>query len=104
MKWLINIPGRAKNNMLTAEVIYSSYQIEQIHVFGEGFSVLLQNNRPLLVAIELDRPLTWKHIQGELKEPAMLVALVTELEKHLEKPKACQADISHMYSQVKQTA
>jgi hypothetical protein len=104
MKWLINIPGRAKNNMLTAEVIYASYQIEQIHVFGESFSVLLQNNRPLLVAIELDRPLTWKHIQGELNDTAVLAGIINELEKHLEKPKACQADISHMYAQVKQTA
>ncbi len=86
MKWQFNLTEGSKNINLKAEVVFTTYQIEEIKVTGEGISILLMNNRPLLEAIELRQPLTWRLVSGQLKNQDLLTRIKKELERHLVKP------------------
>ena len=87
MKWEFILKGGLVSVTLKAEIIYTSYQIEEIKVTGDGISIVLQNNRPLLVAIERNLPITWKLIEGTMKEPAALNRITAELEQYLKTQK-----------------
>ena len=86
MKWQFNVQEGSKNHNLTAEIILTTYQIEEIRISGAGISLVLQNNRPLLEAIDLKVPLTWRIIQGEIKNQALLNLVKKQLESHLTNP------------------
>ncbi len=86
MKWQFNIQEGAKNLALKAEDIYTTHQIEGIRVTGNGISIVLQNNRPLLEAIELKQPLTWKLMEGELSDSSLLEKIKKEVETYLTNP------------------
>lgn len=86
MKWQFNVSEGSKNLNLKAEVVYTSYQIEEVKVTGEGISLLLQNNRPLLEAIELKQPLRWRIISGEVKDQVLLAKIKKEAENYLTNP------------------
>ncbi len=83
MKWEFILQGGLVSKTLKAEVIYTGYQIEEIKVTGDGISIIAQSNRPLLMAIERNYPITWKLIQGEIKGDADFNRITKELEKHL---------------------
>ena len=83
MKWEFVLTGGLISVTLKAEIIYRSYQIEEIKVSGDGISIVLQNNRPLIVAIERNIPITWKLIEGGLKDQTVLNRITTELERYL---------------------
>lgn len=85
MKWQFNLTEGSKNINLKAEVIFTTNQIEEIKVTGEGISVILMNNRPLLQAIELRQPLTWKLTSGEVKDQNLLAKIKKEVEKQVTK-------------------
>ncbi len=79
MKWEFILNGVT----LKAEIIYTNFQIEEIKVTGDGISIVLQNNRPLLVAIERNIPITWKLVEGQFKESGEFNRITTELEHYL---------------------
>lgn len=83
MKWQCNFSIGSKNFKTEAEVIGATHQIEQIQVTGNGISIVMQNNRPLLDAIGSGQSLTWKHIGGEMKDQAVLQAIMQSLEKQM---------------------
>ena len=81
MKWQFNTSDGRKTMTLNAEVICTTLQIEEIKVTGPGVSVVLLNNRPLLEAIELKQPMSWRITDGELKDETLLKNIKLELEK-----------------------
>ena len=83
MKWQFNIPAGSKSLSFKAEVLYTTHQVESIKVAGEGLSLVLSNNRPLLEAIELKQPLRWRLIGGEVKDAALLAKIQKEAETYL---------------------
>jgi len=83
MEWKFKLPYASNTLTLAAEVIYTSYQIEQIKVSGDGLSMLLENNRPLLEAIDLDRPIKWKLIEGETLPNFDLTKITSAIEQYL---------------------
>ncbi len=85
MDWQFNFTDGKKTYRLRAEMMWATYQIEDIKITGDGISVLLQNNRPLLVAIESTLPITWKVIEGELPDPALAMQIKKSLEADLKK-------------------
>ena len=85
MKWQFNTNDGRKAVTFNAEVICTTLQIEQIKVTGSGISIVLQNNRPLLEAIELKQPLTWRQVDGDAKDQALVGSIKKELENHLKK-------------------
>jgi hypothetical protein len=80
-----NISDETGSHVLKAETIFVNEQIEQIKVTGEGISIVLQGNRPLLEAIELKRPITWKIIKGKLTDSNALGRILKGLEESLKR-------------------
>lgn len=85
MQWYFNISDETGSHVLKAETIFVNQQIEQIKVTGEGISIVLQGNRPLLDAIELKRPITWKIIKGKLKDSNALERILKGLEESIKR-------------------
>ena len=83
MKWEFILTGGLVSVTLKAEIIYTNHQIEEISVTGDGITIVLQNNRPLLVAIERNIPITWKLVEGQLKDSGDFSRIITELESYL---------------------
>jgi hypothetical protein len=81
MPWYFNISDETGSHVLKAETIFINQQIEHIKVTGEGISIVLQSNRPLLEAIELKRPITWKIIKGKLNDSNALDRILKGLEE-----------------------
>jgi len=105
MKWEFILKGGVVSVTLKAEIIYTSYQIEEIKVTGDGISIVLQNNRPLLVAIERNLPITWKLLEGAVKDPAALNLITAELEQYLKTQKVPVHQIAtNGFAPVKKTA
>ena len=105
MKWEFVLTGGLISTTLKAEIIYTTYQIEEIKVTGDGISVILQNNRPLLVAIERNLPITWKLVEGSMKEPSALNRITAELERYLSLHKEAVHQLpSKGFAPVKKTA
>ena len=82
MKWQCNFSVGSKSFKTEAEIICTTHQIEQISITGNGIAVVLQNNRPLLTAIELKRPLTWRQVSGDMRDQAVLNTIIQKLEQH----------------------
>jgi hypothetical protein len=85
MPWYFNIADKTGSAVLKAETIFINLQIEQIKVTGEGISIVLQGNRPLLEAIELKRPINWKIIKGKLNDNHLLEQILKGLEESLQR-------------------
>ena len=85
MPWYFNIADKTGSHVLKAETIFINQQIEQIKVTGEGISIVLQSNRPLLEAIELRRPINWKIIKGKLNDNNVLEQILNGLEESLKR-------------------
>jgi hypothetical protein len=83
MPWYFNISDGTGSHILKAERIFINHQIEDIKVTGEGISIVLQSNRPLLEAIELKKPVNWKIIKGKLNDGNVLGRILKELEESL---------------------
>jgi hypothetical protein len=83
MPWYFNISDGTGSHVLKAETIFSNQQIEHIKVTGEGISIVLQGNRPLLEAIELKKPINWKIIKGKLNDNNALERILKGLEESL---------------------
>ncbi|HEY6974905.1 MAG TPA: hypothetical protein VH396_01375 [Chitinophagaceae bacterium] len=83
MPWFFNISDGTGSHVLKAETIFINQQIEHIKVTGEGISIVLQGNRPLLNAIELKKPINWKIIKGKLKDSNALERIIKGLEESL---------------------
>ena len=87
MNWQFNVYDGTNNFIFRAEIIYANYQIEEIKISGEGISIILQSNRPLLEAIELKRPINWKIIKGKINDNEILERITKGLEKSLNSQK-----------------
>jgi len=83
MDWFLKVRDGTNYYSLKAEQLFINNQIEQIKITGEGVSVILQGNRPLLEDIELQRPITWKVIKGQLKDDDSLEHITGALEVSL---------------------
>ena len=85
MPWYFNLIDKTGSHVLKAETIFINHQIEHIKVTGEGISIVLQSNRPLLEAIELKRPINWKIIKGKLNDNDALERILKGLEESLKR-------------------
>jgi hypothetical protein len=83
MDWQFMVPDGADSFTLKASRIFMNYQIEQIKVTGEGISIVLESNRPLLEAIELKKPLSWRIVKGKLNDNGALEKITKGLEHSL---------------------
>lgn len=85
VNWIIKVTDGTTTYTLKAERLFINNQIEQIKLTGEGVSILLQGNRPLLEQVELERPITWKVIKGKLKDDEALERVIKALEESLDR-------------------
>jgi len=83
MEWQFTVSNGVKNFTLKATIIFMNNQIEHIKVTGTGISIVLESNRPLLEAIELKKPISWKIIKGKLNDNDALQKIIYGLEASL---------------------
>jgi len=83
MHWFLQVTIETTTYILKAERIFINCQIEQIKITGEGVSFILENNRPLLENIGLNRAIKWKVIKGKLKDSANLERIINALDQSL---------------------
>lgn len=84
MHWFLKVPVGTNTYILKAELLFVNNQIEQIKVSGEGVSIVLESNRPLLEGIGLKKEITWKVIKGKLKDGDALKGITKVLEHSLQ--------------------
>jgi hypothetical protein len=71
---------------LSGEVIYESDQIQRVRVSGRNRSIVLQNNRPLLLARGLkNKRVHWSLIEGQVNNAYFLSKLLDELDRHFKR-------------------
>jgi signal transduction protein with GAF and PtsI domain len=87
MHWFIQITFERITYTLKAERLFINNQIEQIKITGEGVSIVLESNRPLLEDLQLNKEVTWKVIKGKLKDNAALKQVISALNESLKKTK-----------------
>jgi hypothetical protein len=81
MQWYFIIRFDQKDIHLKAERVYLSDQIERIEVKGKNRSILLQNNRPLLLSKGLkSKRIVWKLVEGKMNNSQVMQAIITKLE------------------------
>lgn len=84
MEWYFNIRFDQRDIHLKAEWVYQSTQIERIEVIGKNRTILLQNNRPLLISKGLkSKRIDWKLVEGEMHNSHLLQSIIHKLEKYL---------------------
>ncbi len=84
MKWQFEIYYNSKRVKINAEVVYSSSQIERIKLTTDTQELLLQNNRPLLQAKNLNRKrILWKIMEGSVKSAHAFVLMTESIEAYL---------------------
>jgi len=83
MDWFLKLTIEKITYTLKAERLFINNQIEQIKITGEGVSIVLENNRPLIEDLELNKEISWKIIKGKLKNPDILKRLINLLEDSL---------------------
>jgi len=86
MHWFINVIVETSTHVLKAECLFINHQIEQIKITGEGVSIVLESNRPLLTELGLDKPVHWKIIKGKLRDNNALDRITKTLEISLKEP------------------
>src|SRR5215813_3846330 len=80
MHWFLHVSDGTNNHVLKAELLFINHQIEQIKLTGEGVSIVLESNRPLLREIELKKPVTWKIVKGKLSNSKALERIIQIME------------------------
>ena len=83
MDWFLKLTIEKITYTLKAERLFINNQIEQIKITGEGISIVLENNRPLIEDLELNKEISWKIIKGKLKNPDILKRLINLLQDSL---------------------
>lgn len=83
MDWQFAVSNGVNDFMLKAVIIFMNNQIEHIKVTGTGISIVLESNRPLLEAIELKKPISWRIIKGKLNDNEALEKIIHALEQSL---------------------
>ena len=83
MDWFLQLTIEKITYTLKAERLFINHQIEQIKITGEGISIVLENNRPLIEDLELDKEISWKIIKGKLKDHDILSRLINLLQVSL---------------------
>jgi hypothetical protein len=81
--WFLKVPHGTNNYFLKAEQFFINNQIEQIKITGEGVSIILQSNRPLIENIGSKQPITWKVIDSKLDDEDSLEYITRTLEVSL---------------------
>ena len=85
MYWFFQLIIEKNIYTLKAERLFINKQIEQIKITGEVVSIVLENNRPLIEDLELNREITWKVIRGKLKDHDVLKMITKALQNSLQK-------------------
>lgn len=84
MKWQFEIYYNSKRVKINAEVVYSSSQIERIKLTTDTQELLLQSNRPLLQAKNLNRKrILWKIMEGSVKSSHAFELMTESIEAYL---------------------
>jgi hypothetical protein len=87
MHWFLQLTFDKITYTLKAERLFINNQIEQIKITGEGVSIVLESNRPLIEDLQLNKEITWKVMKGKLKDTAVLKQVITALNESLKKTK-----------------
>ena len=82
MHWFLQIELNKSTYTLKAERLFINKQIEQIKISGEGISIVLENNRPLIEDLGLNKEIAWKIIKGKLRDEAALKKVTNALEHY----------------------
>jgi signal transduction protein with GAF and PtsI domain len=80
MHWFLQIELNKSTYTLKAERLFINKQIEQIKISGEGISIVLESNRPLIEDLGLKKEIAWKIIKGKLRDEAALKKVTNALE------------------------
>ena len=83
MDWFLQLTIEKTTYTLKVERLFINHQIEQIKITGEGISIVLENNRPLIEDLELNKEVTWKIIKGKLKDHEILRRIINLLQDSL---------------------
>jgi hypothetical protein len=83
MHWFFHINIGNIRYTLKAERLFINKQIEQIKITGEGVSIVVESNRPLIDDLGLNREVNWKIIKGKLKDGDALTTIIKALEESL---------------------
>ena len=69
---------------LKVYLFYNSNQLMRYKVFGKKGFIVLQNNFPFLQSTKKQRSkISWKLIEGEIKETRLLNDIIIQLEREL---------------------
>jgi hypothetical protein len=106
MKWQFSVPNGSQNITLNAELIYTTFQVEQVKVTGKGLDFTVNGNRLLIEGIDRPHPIpvTWKMVAGEIKDQPLFAKITKAVEEHLKKSGNKKERIIGAAPQYKKTA
>lgn len=106
MKWQFNVANGSSSITLNAELIYTTFQVEQVKVTGKGLDFTVNGNRLLIEGIDRPHviPVTWKIVGGEIKDQPLFTKITKALEEHLKKSGNKKERIIPAAPQLKKTA
>ena len=106
MKWQFNVPNGSSSITLNAELIYTTFQVEQVKVTGKGLDFTVNGNRLLIEGIDRPHPIpvTWKIVGGEIKDQPLFTKITKAVEEHLRKAGNKKERIIPAAAQLKKTA
>lgn len=84
MVFFIRVTNDNSLPLYKCEIIYSSSYIERIRVSNEGWFIVLQSNRPLLLCKGIRyNKIKWELIEGEIESQNWLESMIQSIENKL---------------------
>ncbi len=84
MKWQFEINYNYKRVIITAEIVYTSAQIEKIKLTAGTHEMLIESNRPLLQAKGLNKKrIQWKVREGSINNASAFEMMIESIEAYL---------------------
>lgn len=83
----ISVTFGTNTYQLKAVIVYESSQIMRIRVFGKYSSILLENNYPLLTALNSKKGIKWQIKEGQFEDKLgngrLLIDIISQLEHYI---------------------
>ena len=84
MVFFIRIQNDTVSTFYKCEIIYSSTYIEHIMISNEGWYIVLQSNRPLLLCKGMKyNKIQWNLIEGNIENKILIDLITSKIEETL---------------------
>ncbi len=84
MVFFIRIQNDTVSPIYKCEIIYSSTYIEHIMISNEGWYIVLQSNRPLLLCKGMKyNKIQWNLIEGNIENKILIDLITSKIEETL---------------------